>query len=299
MQNSEDYGIKKFNLNTIVNLDKQSIINHFRRTLEAKNLPEDTIRLYVAVAEKFIKTIGNKGSYTEADVTLFLSEEKRAGKRGATLRFYFTALKRFFRALGLPWNFDVGDAPRIEEQYQPVFEKHEIDAMEKVAEKHGLRDLAIVRLAYATGVRRRELHLMNREDYHRPEIYVRTVKRGNPVWNLLDSRTCDILDAYLATRKDRNPAMFVRGRGKSRLSTRELSHILKIIREEAGVNKPRAGFHAARRLQVTELDEAGVTPKQITIYKGWKDDRTVLRYTKPKPDKVKEKIREIIEKRAS
>jgi integrase len=290
---------KEVKLNTMVNHVKNEPepLNLFRRTLEAKNLPKDTTDKYIAVVEKFLGIVGYQDAYNEADVTLFLSEQKRAGKKGATLRFYFSALKRFFRALALPWEFDVGDAPQIEEQYQPMFEKEEMEAMEKVAEKRGLRDLAIVRLAYVVGLRRIELHTMDRIDYRRPEIYVKTAKHGNPVWNDLDEKTCNILDAYLEIRKDRNPAMFVRGRGRSRLSRRTLSEILKAIREEAGVAKPRAGFHASRRKQVTDLDDAGVMPKQITIYKGWKDDRTVLRYTKPKPDKVREKIRGVIEKR--
>ncbi|MEM3622769.1 MAG: tyrosine-type recombinase/integrase [Candidatus Bathyarchaeia archaeon] len=294
MQNTENDTIKQINLNTYDISHKEEGIDRFRRMLEAKNLPKETIEKYIAVAEKFIKTIGNKPKYTKDDVTLFLSNEKRAGKKGATLRFYFTCIKRFFKALELPWEFDVGDAPHIEEQYQPMFEPEEITAMERVAEKRGLRDLVLVRLAYTVGLRRIEISRLDRNDYRRPEIYVKTAKHGLPVWNLLDEKTCNILESYLATRKDRNPAMFVRGHGKARLSPRALSHILKSIREEAGVNKPRAGFHAARRLQVTRLDEAGITPKQITIYKGWKDDRTVLRYTKPKPEKIKEKIRQII-----
>jgi len=298
LQNTENGTIKEVNLNTsIVSPNKEDIINRFRRTLEARNLPQQTISLYINVAEKFVKTVGIKPAYTKDDVTTFLSEQKRLGKKGATLRFYFSALKRFFKAMGLTWDFDVGDAPKIEEQTQPIFEKEEVEAMEKVAASRGLRDLAILRLAYTVGPRRIELHRLDRTDYRRPEIYIKTAKHGNPVWTPLDEKTCNVLDAYLATRHDRNPAMFVRGKGKSRLSPRALSDILRSIREEAGVKKPRAGFHGLRRRQVTDLDEAGVTPKQITVFKGWKDDRTVLRYTKPKPDKVKEKIREILERR--
>jgi len=296
MENSENSRGKEVKLNTIENLNTKESI--FQRTLEAKNLPKETISLYLAVVRKFTGFIGSKDAYSKADVILFLSEQRRLGKKGATLRFYFSTLKRFFKSLNFAWEFDVGDAPKIEEQYQPMFEDQEIEAMEKVAEKRGLRDLAIVRLSHILGPRRVELSKMDRADYRKPEIFIKTAKHGNPVWNYMDEKTCAVLDAYLATRRDRNPAMFVRGRGKSRLSTRQLSDILKRIREEAGINKSRAGFHAARRKQVTDMDMRGATPKEITIYKGWKDDKTVLRYTKPKPEQVKEKMLQITTERS-
>lgn len=89
--------------------------------------------------------------------------------------------------------------------------------------------------------------------------------------------------------------MWVRGRGKNRLSLRQLSDIIKQIKDEAGIKKERAGFHANRRRFVTFLDEHGMSAKEITDYMGWKDPRTVFRYIQPKTEAVHKKVADLVE----
>jgi len=92
---------------------------------------------------------------------------------------------------------------------------------------------------------------------------------------------------------DEDPEPLWVGRTGLRLSVDALSKNQYRLRVRAGVQKERAGFHAARRSRVTSYHDGGATPSEITQEMGWTDEKTVLNYILPDLAKTKRKIRDI------
>jgi integrase len=269
-------------------------VEKLRRNLEAWGRPKLTISKYVGIIKNFIKIVGAKSQYTKDDVILYLSELQRRNYKDLWYRFII--IRHFFNANGWEWKFERYERPKApENQSQPLFESEDQLKMLEVASHRGWRELCLIRLSIVCGLRRVELWKLNRQDYQKPKLYVETAKGGEPVWRDLDEATCEALDFYLRVRRDGHEAMFVRGRGRDRLSLRQLSNVLKSIREEAGVTI-EAGFHGNRRRFVTQLDGLGWSQKEIQDYMGWKDSRTVARYIHPSSESVHAKAREAVGK---
>ena len=137
-----------------------------------------------------------------------------------------------------------------------------------------LRNRILIRLSAVTMLRRIEIMRLNVEDYQRPFILVRNpAKRSEYTERILDPKTCRLLDEYLKLRRRlrvKCPALFITGRGHKarRLSLKGLSDIIKRIREEAGIDKPRAGWHAHRRGGITIAHREGVSEKLLSKYTG-------------------------------
>jgi len=53
-----------------------------------------------------------------------------------------------------------------------------------------------------------------------------------------------------------------------RISGRNLSHLMKTMREVAGIDKPRAGYHANRREGITIAHKEGMSEKEVSEYTG-------------------------------
>lgn len=132
------------------------------------------------------------------------------------------------------------------------------------------------------------------------------MKHGEAVSRDLDLETSKALAEYLSYRRkngggirgkvesDGNQlihALFITGKNGNRLTRKSLSRIQKRIREEAGVNKRRAGFHAERRGRITSLYNAGVKRNALIKEWGWRNDSTVDTYIQPELEEVKEQVR--------
>jgi integrase len=137
-----------------------------------------------------------------------------------------------------------------------------------------LRNRALIRLSAVTMVRRIEIMRLNIEDYRKPYILVRRpAKESEYTLRILDPETSDILDDYLKLRRRlrvKCRALFVRGRGKDakRMSLSGLSDLIRKIREVAGIEKPRAGWHAHRRGRITIAHKEGLSEKLLSKYMG-------------------------------
>jgi len=259
-------------------------------------------RRYLQVAQRFLEANpGEEKPFEAHHVNRFLASLSRKGARGRTLRWNYYVVKSFFRALGHPWPFDQGEAPKAEENEDvPVFTSEEMLALEEAAKswenpETAARNYAIVRLENAIGLRRGELRNLNINDYDKPHIRVQTLKGGRTVRRALDPETCQALDDWIKIRrrkrKQEDPdALFIRGTRGPRLSLSGLNYIIKSIREKAGIEKEGAGFHACRRGRVTDLHRRGVSGPTLTREWGWRSRETVNTYIRLSKREAEESI---------
>lgn len=272
--------------------EEEQLLGRARTAMEAKGLKPSTIQNVLGAFKQFIHLTGVKELYGKEDIQAFLASKTRDGCQGTTVHNYYRFLKIIFDRMGWPWDLKPKDLPKKNTPRQPYFNTEETLSLNKAANKvvntggpYGkmlqLRNRALVRLSSVTMLRRGEIRLIDVGDYRRPFILVRNPEKNSEYTErLLDSETCDAVDAYLEARK-KTPctALFITGKGKraKRISLRGFSEVIKNIREAAGIDKPGAGWHAHRRGGITLAHKGGMSEKALSEYTGITED-IVKRY---------------------
>ena len=150
---------------------------------------------------------------------------------------------------------------------------------------------ALINVALISGARRKELCLLDRSDYEnfKPKLHIKTIKRGRERIVFLDKKTERLLDTYLRTRKDKNPALFVDERG-NRLNPDTLTTIFVGIRKTARIRK-KTGLHGIRRGRVTMLAQEGFSSLQLAAQYGWKSDKMPALYSRLEAKDIEKEVR--------
>jgi type 1 fimbriae regulatory protein FimB len=122
----------------------------------------------------------------------------------------------------------------------------------------GTRDRALFPLAYHHGLRASEVSLLQRQDIHaRPgRIYIPRVKGSISNMYPLQPEDLRRLRAYLRTREDDSPALFISTRGLP-LERRSYWDLMQMYGERAGIAKAKRRFHALRHAIAVHLLDAG------------------------------------------
>jgi integrase len=250
----------------------------------------------------FLNHAGIKPEYDADDVRSFLAYKTRSGCKPTTVHNYYRYLKTCFETLEWEWMLKPRDAPKRNTPQQPYYNLEEQRRLEeaavravKVRGRYGellkLRNRAMIRLSQVTMLRMGEMRMLDVEDYRRPVVRIRLPEKNSEYTErVLDSETCELLDEYLEKRRrTSHKALFTTGTGKRfrRISLGGLSNILKSIREEAGIDKDRGGWHAFRRGGITIAHKEGMSAKAISKYTGITED-IVNRYIQLDKEEAKE-----------
>jgi type 1 fimbriae regulatory protein FimB len=122
----------------------------------------------------------------------------------------------------------------------------------------GTRDRALFPLAYHHGLRASEVSLLQRQDIHARQgrIYIPRVQGS--VSNMYPLQPEDLrrLRAYLRTREDDSPALFISNRGLP-LERRSSWDLMQTYGERAGIVQEKRLFHALRHAIAVHLLDAG------------------------------------------
>lgn len=146
-----------------------------------------------------------------------------------------------------------------------------------------LRNRAILEVLFATGMRISELRSLNRSQIDGSGRVFITGKGRKQRFVYLTPRAMEHLEAYLMTRKDSSPALFVplSGRNASsprrRLSINYIQGRIKYYREKLRINIPTSA-HSLRHGFATYLAEQGANPAAIQILLGHESLNTTTRY---------------------
>jgi type 1 fimbriae regulatory protein FimB len=122
----------------------------------------------------------------------------------------------------------------------------------------GKRDRALFQLAYHHGLRASEVSLLQREDIHAQQgrIYIPRVKGSVAKTYPLQPEDLRRIRAYLHTRADSSPALFISNRGMP-LERQSYWNLMQTYGERAGIAKEKRRFHALRHAIAVHLLDAG------------------------------------------
>jgi len=149
--------------------------------------------------------------------------------------------------------------------------------------KTALRNRAMLEVLFATGMRISELCNLNRSQIDGTGRIFITGKGRKQRFVYLTSRARQHLDAYLATRQDDCPALFIPYAGRNvakprkRISTNYLQDKIKKYREKLRINVPTSA-HSLRHGFATYLAEEGANPAALQILLGHESLDTTTRY---------------------
>jgi len=149
--------------------------------------------------------------------------------------------------------------------------------------KVSLRNRAMLEVLFATGMRISELCNLNRSQIDNTGRIFITGKGRKQRFVYLTPRAKQYLEAYLSTRRDNCPALFIPYAGRNvaksrkRISTNYLQVKIKRYREKLRINVPTSA-HSLRHGFATYLAEKGANPAALQILLGHESLDTTTRY---------------------
>lgn len=163
-------------------------------------------------------------------------------------------------------------------------------------EYRSLRNLALVDLLFATGLRVGEVSSLNVQDFFVREAVFRVKGKGgrDRLAVVADEETLRVQRKYLEARariRTRSPALFLNSSG-NRLTTQGITNVVKQLREAAGI-KRHVTPHMLRHTVATLLLRNGVDIRIVQEFLGHASIATTQRYTHV----TKEHLRGVLRKR--
>ncbi len=149
--------------------------------------------------------------------------------------------------------------------------------------KVALRNRVMLEVLFATGMRISELCNLNRSQIDDTGRIFITGKGRKQRFVYLTPRAKQYLEAYLSTRRDNCPALFIPYAGRNvakprrRISTNYLQERIKRYREKLRINVPTSA-HSLRHGFATYLAERGANPVALQILLGHESLDTTTRY---------------------
>jgi len=149
--------------------------------------------------------------------------------------------------------------------------------------KTALRNRAMLEVLFATGMRISELCNLNRSQIDDTGRIFITGKGRRQRFVYLTPRAKQHLDAYLVSRQDDCPALFIPYAGRNvaksrkRISTNYLQDRIKRYREKLRINVPTSA-HSLRHGFATYLAEEGANPAALQVLLGHESLDTITRY---------------------
>lgn len=138
-----------------------------------------------------------------------------------------------------------------------------------------IKNKAIISLLYASGLRIGELCALNR-DAIKDDSFSVIGKGGKPRLCFIDQRTKTLLELYLDTREDNNPALFLTEAGK-RITAGTIQETFKSIRKISGIQNVHP--HTLRHSFATNLLKRNCNMRYVQVLLGHQSLQTTQIYT--------------------
>jgi integrase len=261
-------------------------LEQFQRELDFSHLAQGTEYRYIQTVKRYLEYTRDKPEFTRDEIVGFVES---LGPTSSTYKSWaLRVLRRFYEALQKPWPLRRREGPRVEDRGQPYLTTEDVGMILELA-KDSHRDYALFQVLIDTLCRRDEISKLSRENYHQGHLTIDLSKREGTRAVKLTTPAKQALEAYLKSRRDENPAMFVTHRGE-RLSPGAIGFIVKGYMTKAGIYRPGMGAHAFRRGGVRHLAMKKVPKMNIQTWGGWKTSAMVDRYAQLAPADVEEDI---------
>ena len=209
----------------------------------------------------------------------YLADEKARGISDRTLestRQVFSAYFNWLQRERLIDQNPVGNLGVIKYQKKEKDVYSEVDIERMKFGCKSLRDRAIVTFLQATGCRISEMVGLNRDDVDLQSLECKVLGKGNKERTVfLDQVAAATLQAYLATRTDELPALFV-GKGTERLHPGGVRKMLCDLGASAHVSHVHP--HKFRRTTATNLIRHGMPIQEVAAILGHDKLDTTMQY---------------------
>lgn len=278
-------------------------LNELRAFLQEhkrRNYSPKTLEIFRWSLEDFLSFSAAAGIIRLQDVTTGTLEDYRRylvdrqlSERSVDL--YLRSVRQLFRFLEETGRVFTNPAeglvlPRIHRHLQPVptqDEMRKLLAVPDVSKPNGVRDRAILEVAYSTGVRLGELHSMNVFDPDYDQGLVRVTGKGRKERTVpLGKQALFWLRQYV---KEHRPKLLKAGdpdetalwinKDGGKLSTIRLQQVARDYAKAAGVETP-VSLHAIRRACATHMLQNDAHPVQLQMLLGHSSLRTLGQYLK-------------------
>ena len=226
-------------------------------------------------------------------ILLHLENLRTEGKTARTVARHISSIRSFHQFL-LREKVTTTDPtvhlemPQVEQKLPKVLSIEEIDALIAAPDRskpQGVRDIAMLELLYASGMRISELIELNMEDIHLTMGFVRVFGKGRKERIIpLGRGALNALSKYLERARyelqgkyPKTDALFINQRGK-RLTRQGCWKIIKTHAEKARINKELTP-HVLRHSFATHLIENGADLRAVQEMLGHADIATTQIYT--------------------
>ena len=255
--------------------------------------------------------LSDAGGLMKADaeaVEAWFADLSRRGLSAATAARRRSSARQFYRfALAEGWRADDPsrrlDAPRQGRCLPKVLSRAEIDALLTASAARdaatGLRLVALVEMAYASGLRVSELLGLKVEAVRRDPAYlIVRGKGGKERLAPLNASAREAVKAWLAVRDARrkpgapdSPWLFPSAGRSGHLTPRRFAQLLDRAAGAAGIDPARISPHVLRHAFATHLLEGGADLRVVQTLLGHADISTTQIYTHVATDRLAEVVR--------
>ena len=239
----------------------------------------------------------------------WFADLSRRGLSAATAARRRSAVRQFYRfALAEGWRGDDPsrrlDAPRQGRALPKVLSRDEIDRLLQAASRKdaaaGLRLIALVELAYASGLRVSELLALRVEAVRRDPAYlIVRGKGGKERLAPLNGAAREAVKAWLAARDEKrkpetpdSPWLFPSSGRTGRLTPRRFAQLLDEAALAAGLDPARVSPHVLRHAFATHLLEGGADLRVVQTLLVHADIATTQIYTHIATDRLTQVVRQ-------
>ncbi len=261
----------------------------------------------LADAENWLGDAGGLMAAPQEALEAWFADLSRRGLSAATAARRRASVRQFYRfALGEGWRTDDPsrrlDAPKQGRSLPKTLSRDEIEALLAAAgaadSAAGLRLIALVEMAYASGLRVSELLALRVEAVRRDPAYlIVRGKGGKERLAPLNTAAREAIKAWLDTRDTaRKPgapdsAWLFPSHGKSgHLTPRRFAQLLDQAAITAGIDPARVSPHVLRHAFATHLLEGGADLRVVQTLLGHADISTTQIYTHVATDRLSQVV---------
>jgi len=255
---------------------------------------ENTILSYERDLRQFLSFLGEKGrggaDFTRKDITAFIEHLRDRGYNSSSLSRYLSSIRSFSRYLVLEGirEDDPTEEIRNPRKWERLPKAVSIEDMERILEAVGegrfwQRDLCMIELMYAAGLRVSELVTLRVEDLNLEAGFVRVFGKGRKERVVpLSPRTAQRIGEYMKTlrrellRGRESAYLFLSQRGGP-MTRQRFWQALKGYARKAGL---KVSPHVLRHSFATHLLEGGADLRSVQKMLGHADISTTQIYTK-------------------
>ncbi|MBU7044206.1 MAG: tyrosine-type recombinase/integrase [Theionarchaea archaeon] len=231
-------------------MNNNEAVQSFITDLALRGYSEHTIKAYRITVERalaFCRLHYKKISTQDLKkFLLHLQREKKCSLR--SIHRHINALRTFYRLFEMD-TADKIQLPKVEKTLPTFLNFGEMETL--LNSIFNTRDLAIVRLLYASGLRVSELIHLDQDSIEGNSIRVLSGKGKKERVVFVDDGTLSLIEKYLSERSDEDPALFVNQRGR-RLTDRYVEILVKRHAQRAGIKK-KVTPHTLRHTFATHL----------------------------------------------